>query len=97
MLTLIEKEAEQVWYLSLGESDQAGKGERGLVDLAHKQPFENHRIELATCSPDEEFVQLHNQLQVNIFGFGSGALRLLALTSGFQIDTLSNINQNFQN
>lgn len=76
-------------YLALGERDQSGKGERGHVDLAHEQPLQYHRIEVATGPSHQEPVQLHQQLQVYIIRLRSCPLRLLALTSCFQIDTLN--------
>lgn len=38
--------------------NQSGKGERGLVHLAHEQPLQNHRTELTPSPPYKKPIQL---------------------------------------
>jgi hypothetical protein len=44
--------------LALHESDQTRERKRRLVDLAHEESLQYHRIELAACPPHQKPVQL---------------------------------------
>jgi hypothetical protein len=65
-----------------------GRAQRRAVDFAHEEALEHDRVELGIRAAREEAIQLHQQLDVDVFALGRRARRLLVAPAGDQVDSL---------
>lgn len=69
-----------------GVANNAGKRNRGTVNLGHKQAAEDDLVEVGVGATSQEAVKLHQELEVDIVALGSTAVSALHVVA-VEIDT----------
>ena len=68
------------------ETNQPSKRHRRSVDLTHEQASKNDFVEFARRSTNKEAVELHQQIQIDVFRFGGYPLRF-TIVFMYDVDT----------